>query len=262
MWIREAFKLEAKKIISYRVDFWMQFVVTALAEMIMAYYLWKNVFSPNSNETIGGYDFRKMIMYYLFVPFITRIVQSQNDWSTSREIYDGSLTRYLIYPISFTGYKFLQKSTFSLLSCVQMLLALAAIQIFVPLHLDLVHVFWGMIAALLGFVVYFYMNCMMELFAFWVDTVWSLGVMLRFIALFFGGAMVPLSLFPEKFQTVLKFTPFPYLFSQPIRIILGDVSYPDMLQSFGVCLVWLVPLMLLLNLQLTKGLKQYTGVGL
>jgi ABC-2 type transport system permease protein len=263
-WIIESTKLEAKRIFSYRVDFWMQFVVTAFAEVVIAYYLWLNVYEQNPQKLIGGYDFHHMLFYYIFVPLVGRAVRSQEDWSTAREIYEGGLTKFLIFPISFISYKFLQKIVYSGLSVFQMFLALLVVQF--VLHIDipwnLQNFALGLVATFVSMILYSTISTTLELVAFWADVVWSLGVMLRFIAMFFGGAMIPLSLFPEWSHQIVYASPFPYMFSVPIRTFLGELTAQQSIQGILITCLWVFPFWGLMLFTYKRGLKNYTGVGI
>jgi ABC-2 type transport system permease protein len=260
----EAGKLEAKRVLSYRVDFWLQFVVTAAAEVIVAYYLWSSIYTDLTNQKIGGYTFHEMLLYYIFVPLVGRVVRSQDDWQVSRDIYDGSLTRFLIFPISFLHYKFLQKTSYSLLTVLQMFIALLVIQFVFRLDVpwSLQNFALGLFATFCSMYMYNVISISLELFAFWAEVVWSLGVMMRFITMFFGGAMVPLSLFPKWSLNIIKYTPFPYMYSVPIKIFLGQATLTESFTGIGITVLWIVPFWFCMMFIYRRGLYSYTGVGI
>src|SRR3989344_9524591 len=108
-WVVHAAKLEAKRFLSYRVDFWLQFAVAVLAEVLIAYFLWSSIYGDEPGKLIGGYTFHQMLMYYLFVPFVGRMIRSQEDFSLANEIREGGINKFLIYPLSFLQYKIMQK---------------------------------------------------------------------------------------------------------------------------------------------------------
>ncbi len=263
-WALESSKLEAKKIFSYRVDFWAQFAVAALVEVAIAYFLWKSIYDESPTSVIGGYTFRQMLMYYIFVPLVGRIVRSQEDMSTAREIYDGSLTKFLIFPLSFIQYKFLQKLVYSSLTVMQMFLALLIVQFLFGFDIpwNFQNFTLGIVSSLVSMALFVSISFTLEAVAFWADTVWSLGVLLRFIAMFFGGALIPLSLFPEWSQRILEMSPFPYMFSVPIRTFLGELSVQQSLQGILITFLWILPVYVILKLTYKQGLKNYTGVGI
>ena len=46
------------------------------------------------------------MLYYLLVPLIARMIRGEESRFLSDDIYEGGLTRYLVYPLSFLQYKY------------------------------------------------------------------------------------------------------------------------------------------------------------
>lgn len=263
-WMLEAGKLEAKRFLSYRVDFWLQFAVSVLAEVVIAYFLWSSIYGDDPNKIIGGYTFHQMLLYYLFVPFVGRIVRSLEDFSMATEIREGGINKYLIYPLSYLQYKVMQKFVYSGLAILQMFLGLffVAYLLGVTVNWSIPNFALGIIAGLSSMLLYGMMLMALEIVAFWAETVWSLGVMLRFIAMFFGGAFIPLNLFPEWGQKLLMMTPFPYLFSNAIKTFMGEYTVQQSLEGIGMTLLWVIPMAVIMIVAYRRGLKQYSGIGI
>lgn len=263
-WVIEAAKMEAKRFLSYRVDFWLQFAVSVMAEVVIAFFLWKSIYADEPGKIIGGYTFDQMLLYYLFVPFVGRMVRSHEDFSLATDIKDGGLNKYLIYPLSFLQYKLMQKFVYTALAIMQMFLGLFFVAYLLGLNLDLdfSHFALGILAAFSSMLLYSMMLMTLEMVAFWADTVWSLGVMLRFIAMFFGGAFIPLKLFPEWAQNILMLTPFPYLFSNTINTFIGEYTALQSLKGIGITLLWVSPLAVIMLSTYRRGLKTYSGIGM
>ncbi len=263
-WLLGAAKLEAKQTISYRVDFWLQFAVTVIVEVGIAYFLWSSIYGEDRSREIGGFTFEGMLVYYLFVPFVGRMVKSLEDFSTAREIREGGINKFLIYPVSYLQYKLMQKTIFTSLACLQMFLGLFIVAYFlgITVPFSISSFALGVVASFASMILYATMLTSLELIAFWADTVWSLGVMLRFFAMFFGGAFIPLSLFPEWASQILFMTPFPYLFATPIQTFMGQYTLQQSLTGIAITLAWSVPLFAVMYLIYKKGLKQYSGIGI
>ncbi len=263
-WVLEAGKLEAKRFLSYRVDFWLQFAVSVLAEVVIAYFLWSSLYDGDMEKTIGGYTFHQMLLYYLFVPFVGRMVRSVEDFSLATEIREGGINKYLIYPLSYIQFKLMQKTVYTCLAVFQMFLGLffVAYLLGVQVNWDVTNFTLGIVAAFASMLLYGMMLMTLEMVAFWAETVWSLGVLLRFIAMFFGGAFVPLSLFPEWSLEILSLTPFPYLFSNPIKTFMGEYTPIQSAEGIMITLLWVIPLGLIMLATYRKGLRQYSGIGI
>ena len=106
------------------------------------------------------------------------------------------------------------------------------------------------------------LNSLSELIAFWADNIWSLGVIIRFATKFFGGAMIPLTFFPEWANTVLAYTPFPYIVHFPMKVFFGEIDLNTILINIGILIFWTIIFYFISKLIWNKGKYSYTGVGI
>ena len=265
-WIPHAFSLEFRKNLSYRADFWISFLGSAAGEIAIAYFLWKSIFSWQQTATMGGFTFSGLMFYYVLVPFLSRLVRGNEFNFVSQEIYDGTLNRYLVYPIPFFGYKYVQNAAQSLVFALQMLFTLLVlVKIFgVPEGVVIApgSVAAGLIAAFIGSYVYFCMTSVLEMVAFWADNVWSLVVMLRLTSALLGGSMIPLTLFPAWAQNLSHWLPFEWLFWFPVRTVLGQVGPQQWGRGVLMLLLWGAALTTVMLWTWRRGTKEYSGVGI
>lgn len=71
-----------------------------------------------------------------------------------------------------------------------------------------------------------------------------------------GGMYIPLPLMPQSVQNVLNFLPFRFVADLPIRIYIGNISLSSALIFISIALAWLIGLILLGKLLLSKALKK------
>jgi ABC-2 type transport system permease protein len=266
-WMTQVFSLELRKLLSYRFDFWMQFLLPTLGQLAIAYFLWRAIYAANPGQALGGYSFHAIMLYYLLASLVNRVIEGPG-WKSgiSVEIYEGTLTRYLIYPVSFFAYKVMSHLASGVFSWIQLLVTVAVfLALFgVPAdsHLSLVSLLTGTGALLLGSLIAFLMLSIVDMVAFWADNVWSLQVMLRFALQLSGGYLIPLALFPDWAQNSLRFLPFPCVISFPIRALMGTLSPHEILFYSLSSVVWIGILSAVLSLIWKRGLYQYSGVGI
>jgi ABC-2 type transport system permease protein len=259
------FILEFKKLASYRVDFWMRMVFSALARVLLSYYLWDAVFKELGVATLGGYSFAGMVYYFVIASLVSNVVLAGIDFFSS-EVYDGTLTRYLLYPVSFFLYKFMVGAAYAVLALSQVLLGLFVVSLLVDTPHD-VTITWksvtlGLCATLCAAYLYRIVQGIVELLSFWAENVFGLMVAMYFIINFFGGGLIPLSLFPQWSQDILAFTPFPYMIGFPVQIIVGKIGFIDALPGFCTMIAWSVGLSLFITTVWKRGLRRYSGVGI
>lgn len=255
---------EIRKILAFRSDFWITFLGQALIQLLIARALWQSIFESTGQKVMKGFTLDSMTLYYLIVPLGSRMITGENMGFLSREIYEGTFTRYLIYPISFFHYKIITYLTYSAFYGLQLSLIFILFQTY---HGNLsLEVFYNLLNGLFFFMVaslaYAHLSIFIELLAIWADNIWSLMVMVRFLVFFLGGAYMPLGFFPTGLNEVLKFTPFPSIIGLPVMTMMGQTTGKEQLLALGVLLLWAFLFGLFSRLLWKKGQYQYAGVGI
>lgn len=265
-WPLKVFAMELRRILAYRSDFWINFVGQTFFSIIIAYFLWKSIFDVTGKQELNGFTMDKMIIYYLLAPLVFRIQQGETIGAISREIYEGSLNKFLLYPVNFFLFKIVTHFAASSFYLIQIFLIILAQQIFFPsaqgLSITLATPFYFCAAMLVTGIVYFFLNSLAELIAFWAEYIWSLGVILRFAVSFLGGALIPLAFFPTWALETLKYTPFPYMISFPLDILFGNVTLETFAQNVFILLSWGLLFLGLSQWLWHVGKKKYSGVGI
>lgn len=263
---KSIFLMELRKIITYRSDFWINFIGRTFFTITLAYYLWDSIFSSLDVKELNGYSIDKMILYYLFAPLVFRIQQGSDIGTMSKEIYEGGLNKFLLYPMSFYAFKLTTYITHSFFYLLQLILIIGIYEIFfhnpVIFTMTSIKVLMFMPAILLCSLCYFLMTSIVELIAFWADNIWSLNVIIRFVVAFFGGVFIPLSFFPESFIDIINLTPFPYLINFPMQILTGSISVLAFTYSISILIAWCLAFAVISATVWNRGKYKYTGVGI
>ncbi len=259
--------LELRKQMSYRVDFWVNTVVSFFAAMGVMYFLWDAIFTASETEIIGGYSQKEMILYYVLVILIAKLVRGSNQMTgIAGDIYTGELTKYHLFPTPYLTFKYAEHLG-SLLPALIQLVLFGALSPFIfafpdSLNITPLSIITCANVVLLANLLFFTLTLPLQLVAFWADNVWSLVVMNHFISGLLGGAMLPLELFPDWARTVLNFTPFAYLYHFPVRILTGHIQAEQIWIGVGVMICWIIILSAGSWFIWRKGNKLYTGVGI
>ncbi|MBN8550405.1 MAG: ABC-2 family transporter protein [Deltaproteobacteria bacterium] len=263
-WIPHLFSIEIRRVLSYRVDFWLNLFCSLFAKVGLAYFVWKEIFHVRGVDVIAGYDFHAMMMYYVVSAFIYE-VNSVDLGFFSRDIYDGTLTRYLIFPLPFFGYKYVTCLSRAAVLFVQVGVALALFYftIGIPegLHISASSIVLGTAATLLaGYLMFVVLACL-DLTAFWADKVWSLGVIMQLTTQFLGGVYLPIQTFPEWAQSLVTTLPFFYIIAFPVRTLFGELSSQSLMYGFILAALWAMVFTLLARVIWRRGMLRYSGVG-
>jgi ABC-2 type transport system permease protein len=259
--------MELRKQMSYRVDFWVNTVVSFFAAMGVMYFLWDSIFTASGQTRIGGYSLKEMILYYVLVILIAKLVRGAMQMTgVAADIYTGELTKYQLFPTPYLTFKYAEHLG-SLLPAVIQVVLFGAIS---PLIFDFpetinitpVSILTCITVTLLANLLFFTLTLPLQLIAFWADNVWSLIVMNHFISGLLGGAMLPLELFPDWAGKLLTYTPFAYLYHFPVRILTGHIPTGQLWLGIGVMSCWTFFLASISWLIWKAGNKRYTGVGI
>ncbi len=265
-WWKDVMGMELRKILAYRSDFWITFLGQTFIQLMVARALWQAIFETQGVSEMQGFTLEMMGLYYLIAPIGMKILNGPNFGFLAQEIYDGTFTRYLLYPLSVFQYKTLTYLTYSLFYSLQMIILLGIYRLFISevafTSVDVGHLFLGLLLFIIGAIAYCMMGMMIEMIALWADNIWSLAVMLRFFTSFFGGALIPITFLPVWAQNILVWTPFPYLLSLPIRTIMGLSTFQEVTQGALILMLWTLIFMEGVKLVWKKGQFKYTGVGI
>ncbi len=264
-WWKSVVASEIRKILAFRADFWVVFLGQTFMQLFVARALWENIFASTGKQVMEGFTLSMVTLYYVILPIGNRMLTGENIGFLSREIYDGTFNRYLLYPISFFQYKTLTYMTYSLFYALQLVLIFIVYQAFFAEGLTWTHVqnlTLGCSLFIVASFAYCRLAMFIELISLWADNVWTLMVMCRFFVYFFGGGFVPIVFFPSWFQSFLSFTPFPYLITLPIKTIMGIATTQEI--GLGVLFLcfWSFFFYSASILLWNKGQYKYTGVGI
>lgn len=260
------FSIEARKLMSYRFDFWLNTMAGSLAQFVLVWCLWASIMTE-PGATRGGYSFDGIVFYYVAVILMGKLVgASHSQHDVSQDIYDGGLSRYLLFPTAYFGFKYAQRLGGMLPAVVQLVLLGLVYLLVLPfpeeLHLSPGSVLMGLSALALANLLFYSCIWLVQLVAFWADNVWSLVVMTLFISRLLGGSMLPLAMFPDWSRAWLDLLPFRYFYGFPVESLMGDVAPREWLIGMGIGLGWCCLFALGSRLVWRRGMLQFTGVGI
>jgi ABC-2 type transport system permease protein len=253
---------------SYRVDFWLSAVVAFVAEVGLAWFLWGAIYAESGRTEVAGWSREGMVLYSIATILLGTLVRGREfgGGAMSQEIYEGTLSRYLVYPVPYLGFKYAQQAGGMSPALVNLALFGVATVLVLPVPPDVpitpLSVAMGLTAVAVANLLHFLLSWPIQAVAFWADNVWSLAVAQRLVTGLLGGAMLPLSAFPEAVQGVLAPLPFRYLFGFPAEALLGRVSVAGWLEGLAVAGAWCVAFALLGRAVWRRGSLRYTGVGM
>lgn len=89
----------------------------------------------------------------------------------------------------------------------------------------------------------------------------GIGNVVQMIFFFLSGNLIPLTLFPQSFQTIIRYQPFAQAIDMPIRLYTGSFTPGEVLPSLCIQAFWLLFLIALGQLMWRQNLRRVTIQG-
>ena len=246
----------------YRLNYVLDFLCV-MFPLLAVVFLWRTIF--RDVQLVGGFTESMMITYYILVALLTDFVSPVIWWDITEDIREGTLSEYLLRPISYRWYQFFVKIGIHLGYSLVVLIVVAgfillfAIDFYFPvnlLHIPLFLVSVGMSVVLGEAICYLF-----SLSAFWLEEDTGVTYVLNYLVPILMGALIPLALLPEFIQEVVRFLPFQYLLYFPINIFLERVTISEIGYGLLMQLLWIGVIYLLGAWVWRRGCRRYTARG-
>lgn len=241
----------------------LAWTLVELVSLTSAIFVWSAVFRSNSN--VGGYDFTKIITYYLLVPIIGGFTAIYVSDHLPRRIKDGDISADLMKPFSIAIASLLDQFSYK----VTQLTIKLPIYIFVGYIFSVVfkiqfntsYLLLALFVCVFAYILHFSIDIFISYFAFWMDDVWSLSHLKSIILMVLGGLSFPLDLLPKNLQTLFNILPFRFIYYFPVKVALGSVSTSMFISEFTQLIAWMVGFLIAGQILWRLGLKKYGAYG-
>lgn len=250
---------------TYKINFLVGLFSTSLL-IFIHYQLWGKIYYGNNVGMIGDYSYRDMIVYVILIRVSYVFVNSLDfEEKVSREIKDGDLSTYLTKPINYLFYNICSKMGDMILQAAIAIIVLAIFLNFLfsntQSKISLIFTLVSIVSIFIGLLINTLIGYLFALSAFWFEHISIMFIFKKNLVNFISGVWIPISLFPNAIQAVLKFLPFNYIQYFPVTIFQRKITRNEILFGIIIQLVWLLILVIMCNIVWNKGLKKYTGVG-
>jgi ABC-2 type transport system permease protein len=203
-------------------------IVSGILSSLIVIFLWIAIYRTGGREVIGGYSIQEMVTYLLGGGLINSfILTTAENPETSQNIQDGTLSTYLIQPINPYGIWFFRdlgsKTFFFVLGLLGYLIVFTFLGKYLVFSPSPEYLLFFLISLVLASLLQFLLFQSLSLLSFWVENTYGIRFTMRVIMEVVGGAIIPLSFFPQMLQKIFMLLPFPFLIYLPMRIYLGKI---------------------------------------
>ena len=211
-------------------------------------------------------SFNHLIIYIMLCMMVGQLKSSwHNSFIMIDEIRSGELNKYLIKPISYFPYNFMNfighNSLFYFVYFIIMILT--------PLVMGPGYLFGGilqvvgflvtlMISVFLSYSIYFCMIC----FSFWFGEARSLIVAYNVFTIFLSGQLIPIQLFPQGLKQFVMNSPFRFMVDFPVSIATSQsIDIHHLTQGIILQIGWCIIMYAIGKLIYMFGVRQYEAFG-
>ncbi|MBI4473704.1 MAG: ABC-2 family transporter protein [Acidobacteria bacterium] len=171
--------------------------------------LWRAVYAQVQSERLGGLTLREMI-WYLVITEAIMISTPRVSIEVDEDVRTGRLAVDLLRPVSYVLYRLGHTLGERLVRFFVNAVAGAAIAILLvgPLHLSASGMGMFMLVLPLAFVLEFLGFFLIGLAAFWLENTSALTLIYSRAGMILGGMLMPVEVFPETWQWIVRALPF------------------------------------------------------
>lgn len=207
----------------------------AFIASIIQYYLWTSVEMNSATDTTNYMVYAIIVIVInLFLP-ITQVALT-----ISNMIVKGQIVIWLLRPsylIEIIFFKILGKSIFLFIfQCIPLLISFKYV-FNISINADAKNWVMFIIAFIFGYIIAFLIGYIVGILSVYLISINGFIALISGCMVIFGGAIIPIVIYPEWLQTLAAYTPFYYVIYYPLSLItVEDKIFTPMI----VQILWIV----------------------
>lgn len=210
--------------------------------IVLVFFLWGAIYKSLGDKSLSM-NFEETFTYLSLATAIFGLFQTWVDWDISQLMIKGDISIVLTKPVDFQVYMLFKRLPWVILNFFTITFPTLVLLIFVfnmPINKG-INVLFFFISIVISYLIYFSIDFIVGVTAFYTESVWGLSMAKDAIISFFSGGVIPLPLFPEGLRKVSEFLPFKTIYDMPIEILVNkNLNIENITYSLGVQIFWLL----------------------
>lgn len=222
-------------------------VGTNLMLMLAGIFLWKAAY--RGIDAVAGVNESQMVTYTVISVLLASFYSINVEFTLHDRIRQGNIAIDLLRPVSLLLSCFAEDIGYSVGSTANKLLPLALITVVfiqVPAPISFTAGLLFLFSTVFGFMILWIISALIGVLCFWYIELGNVGTIRDGIIILLSGKLIPLWLFPEGVQNILRFLPFQYIYQTPLSIYIGHLRAGQIVFSLIIQFFWVAALMILL----------------
>ncbi len=245
--------------VAYRAEFLVWVLTTTLPLVMLS--LWSTV---AAEAPFRGYTSKDFVAYYLANLIVRQLTSSWVGWQISEEIRTGSMAMRLLRPIHpYFAFAFSHLAALPFRSVIALPIAVALLASSgaSTLTTDPAQLGFVAISVALAWLITFSVLFALGALAFFLTK--SMALMNLYFGLFslLSGYLMPLELMPGWIARIAAWSPFRFMLSAPVELLVKSHSTEDALILLGKQGLWAVATTVLALVVWNRGVRRFEAVG-
>lgn len=237
-------------------------LIGIILEPVIYLVVWRTVARAGGGN-VGGYGASDFAAYFIATMVVNHLAFSWHMWEYDYIIREGLLSPRLLLPHHPIHADVAENISYKLVSLTvviptTILLAVifrpaitftpAAVLTFLP-------------ALLMAFLIQFFAGWAVAMAAFWTTRISAVNQIYFLGKFFLAGQMAPLALLPSQLQSIASLSPFRWMLSFPVELLLGRLPAPDVATGLAAQLLWVTLSLGAVSFLWRQGVKRYSAFG-
>jgi len=229
----------------------------------LVYLIVWTIVSNTSGGSVGTYTTKEFAAYFIVLMLVNQVTYTWIMYEYEYRIRQGTLSFALLKPVH-PIHSDISDNLASKLITLPMMIVIA-IGLAVAFHAYISPPLWAIgvfiPSLLLAFLVRFLLEWTLAQTAFWTTRVGAINQTYFVLMLFLSGQIAPLTLLPYPVQVVAAISPFRWVISFPVEVLLGQHTPVEALMGLGAQVAWLIISVVLVRVVWRAGVRVYSAVG-
>lgn len=258
---RTLFGMELSVMFQYRaaVVIWLLgLVLQPVVHMVV----WLTV-AESKGGSVEDFDAGTIAAYFLVMMLVNHVTFTWHMFEMGWRVRSGFFNAILVQPLHPWHRDVLQNIAYKVLTLAVMLPVAALLAWYFKPTLQPPS--WAVLAFVpalgLAFLTRFFFEWTLALLAFWITDTSGLNNLYLAFALVLSGSLAPLDFLPAPLQTVAAWSPFQWMVSFPVELLLGRLTPAEMVHGLTMQLLWIGLGFSVMQLTWRRASSRYSAVG-
>jgi len=258
-------KREYKMSISYELSHVWKFISSALGGVISTL-LFSMIWFASTDLGYGGLSKEYVISYFFLVLIVSKLTTDVSIRLVTGSLVTGNFHKYLIKPFSYItealGANLAEQTLHTLFILPVALVGGYLLKDYLIYDITPYTVFLFLFAICIANTLKFLMAQIFSLVAFTIKQVYGLRTLHENMLIILSGEIIPYVALPMFMVSILEMSPFRYILSFPVEILIGGMRPYDLNFGFTISIIWGIVLFLIYKIGYSISIKKYEAEGI